>query len=276
MPENNNVMQHSSSETHCLISPNTVIDSQATIGKNVSIGAFTVIEADVVVGEGTQIGTHVTLLNGTRIGSNCQVLAGVVLAGMPQDFKYNGGETLVEIGNNTILREYVTIHRGTQTRGKTSVGSNSLIMANTHVGHDCMLGNNCIVGYSVGIAGETVIEDWANISSLIGIHQCSKIGAYAMVGGLTKVVKDVPPYIKTGRDPLIYAGVNAVLLKRCGFSREKIDEIQDIYRVLFERGKNTAVSLECIESNFNQSLERDSILRFVRNSKRGIVKGILK
>ncbi|MBV5312429.1 MAG: acyl-ACP--UDP-N-acetylglucosamine O-acyltransferase [Prolixibacteraceae bacterium] len=256
-----------------MISKSAIIGKKAQIGNNVQIGHFTTIDDDVVIGENTWIGNYVNIQKGARIGENCEIHASAVLSGNPQDLKFRGEYTTLEIGNNTIIREFVTINRGTASKGKTVIGNHNLIMANSHIGHDCMIGDHCIIGFNVGMAGEVIVSDWANISGLTGIHQFSKIGAHAMIGGLSKVVKDVPPYVIAARDPLSYEGINTVGLNRRGFESAKINEIKEIYRVVFQEKRNITHALELIEANFERTFERDEIVRFIRNSTRGIIKG---
>lgn len=252
---------------------NSIISPKAIIGKNVRIGNFTTIENDVVIGDNTWIGSNVNILSGTRIVENCQIHSGAVLGGVPQDLKYKGEYTLLEIGNNTIIREFVTINKGTASKGKTIIGDSTLIMANTHIGHDCLIGNNCIIGFNVGIAGEVIMGDWANISGLSAIHQFSLIGEHAMISGMSRIVKDVPPYVLASREPLSYCGLNVIGLKRRGFETNKIRELKDIYRIIFQEKRNTSHALNLIEQNFQQTIERDNILNFIKQSKRGIIKG---
>ncbi len=246
---------------------------KAEIGTNVHIDKSTCISNDVVIGNNTWVGSNVTILSGARIGENCKIFPGAVISAEPQDLKYNGEYTTVEIGDNTIIREGVTVNRGTVSKGKTIIGDNCLIMANAHIGHDSVVGSNCIIGFSVGMAGEVVVEDWANVSGLSGIHQFSRIGAHCMISGLSRIIKDVPPFVIAGRDPLTYEGINRIGLKRRGFSSDKIDEIKEIYRVIFQQGRNVKHALECIEKNFKQTKERDMIIRFINKSERGIIKG---
>ncbi len=252
---------------------NASIHPDAQIGENVYVGPFTFIDDNVEIGEGTWIGPNVSVMSGARIGKNCKIFPGAVISGIPQDLKFAGEITTAEIGDNTTIREGVTVNRGTASRGKTVIGRNCLLMAYAHVGHDCVIGNNCIIGNSTGVAGEVIIYDWAIISGLCGIHQFSTIGAHSFTSGLSKVQKDVPPYVKSARDPLSYAGLNVVGLKRRGFTNEKISEIHEIYRIVFQSGKITSEALKFIEANFSPSPERDEIIRFIRASKRGIIKG---
>jgi UDP-N-acetylglucosamine acyltransferase len=252
---------------------NTIIGKKAFIGKNVHIGNFTTIENNVVIGDNTWIGNNVSILDGAKIGENCQIHSGAVLSGIPQDLKYNNEFTSLEIGNNNIIREFVTINKGTVSKQKTIIGDNNLLMSNAHIGHDCSIGNNCIIGYSVGMAGEVIVGDWANISGLTAIHQFSTIGEHCMVSGISRIVKDVPPYVMAAREPLSYVGLNIVGLKRRQFDLEKINELKEIYRIVFQEKRNTTLALEFIENHFKQTLERDKIIHFIRQSARGIIKG---
>jgi len=256
-----------------MISKNAIIGNKAQIGENVHIGNFTTIEDDVVIGDNTWIGNNVNILDGARIGKNCQIYPNAVISGVPQDLKYDGEYTTLEIGNNNIIREFVTINKGTISKQKTTIGNNNLLMANAHIGHDCSIGNHCIIGFSVGMAGEVIVGNWVNISGLTGIHQFSVIGDHCMIGGLSKITKDIPPYIIAAREPLSYEGINVVGLKRRGFVSEKIDELKEIYRIIFQEKKNTTLALEYIENNFKQTKERDEILSFIKKSTRGIIKG---
>ncbi|MDP5200846.1 acyl-ACP--UDP-N-acetylglucosamine O-acyltransferase [Flavobacterium sp. DG2-3] len=226
------------------------IHKNAILGNNICIGNGVTIEEDVWIGNNTQIGNHVSILRGSRIGENCQIHSSAVLGGIPQDLKYKDEYTLLEIGDNNIIREFVTINKGTISKGKTHIGNSNLIMSNAHIGHDCVIGNNAIIGFSVGMAGEVVVQDWANISGLTAIHQFSVIGEHAMVSGLSRVVKDIPPYIIVAHEPLRFTGLNTVGLKRRGFVSAKIDELRAIYRVLFQEKRNTKFALELIENEF--------------------------
>jgi len=255
-----------------MIHPHTYIHPNAKLAENVKVDPFTVIHQDVEVGAGTWIGSNVTIMEGVKIGKNCRVFPGAVLGGVPQDLKYKGEQTYVEIGDNTIIREFVTIHRGTSDRWKTSVGSNCLIMAYSHIAHDCSVGNNCIMSNNSQMAGHVIMADHAWIAGFTAIHQFVKIGQSAFIAGGSLVRKDVPPFIKAVRNPLSYGGVNSVGLKRRGFSIEKINEILDIYRIIYNKGLNTTKALEYIEEELPASDERDEIIGFIRESERGIVK----
>lgn len=252
---------------------NTIIGKNAIIGKNVHIGSFTTIENDVIIDDNTWIGNNVNILDGTKIGKNCQIHSGAVLAGIPQDLKYNGEYTTLEIGNNNIIREFVTINKGTASKQKTIIGDNNLLMSNAHIGHDCSIGNNCIIGFSVGMAGEVLVGNWANISGLTAIHQFSVIGEHSMITGMSRIVKDIPPYVMVAREPLSYMGINTVGLKRRGFETDKINELKEIYRIIFLEKRNTTLALELIENHFKQTVERDIIIHFIKQSARGIIKG---
>src|SRR5574343_444045 len=248
------------------------VDRRAKIGKDVTIEPFTTIAADVEIGEGTWIGPNVTIMDGARIGKNCRIFPGAVISAIPQDLKFQGEQTYVEIGDNTTIREFVTINRATSDRWKTKVGNNCLIMAYSHIAHDCRIGNNCIMSNNTQIAGHVELGDWAILGGLCAVHQFVKIGQHSFVSGGSLVGKDVPPYIKSGRQPLSYSGVNSVGLKRRGFTVDKINHILDIYRVIYNKGMNTSQALEFLEEEFPATDERDEIVNFIRESTRGIIK----
>jgi len=252
--------------------PFTYIDPNAQVASNVKIDPFTVIHGDVTIGEGTWIGSNVTIMEGTRIGKNCRIFPGAVIGAIPQDLKFDGEKTTVEIGDNTTIREFVTINRGTSDRGKTKVGHNCLIMAYCHIAHDCLVGNNCILSNSVQLAGHVVIGDWTIIAGVSAVHQFVHIGQHAFIAGGSLVSKDVPPYIKAVRNPLSYGGVNSVGLKRRGFTLNQINHILDIYRVIYSRGLNTSQAIDFIEEELTATDERDEIVSFIRDSDRGIIK----
>jgi len=251
------------------------VHPNARIGSNVIIESFATIQADVEIGDGTWIGPGATIMDGARIGKNCKIFPGAVISGIPQDLKFQGEITTVEIGDNTTIRECVTVNRGTKARMKTIVGSNCLLMAYVHLGHDCKIGDYCILANSVGLAGEVEVGDWAIIGAMSGVHQFVRIGKHVMISGMSKVSKDVPHYVKAGRDPLSYAGINSIGLKRRNYTTEKIEEIKEYYRYIYLKGYNRSAALDVIVKEFPENLERNEIIEFIRNSKRGIIKGFL-
>lgn len=258
------------------IHPLATVHPNAKIGDNVEIGPYAFIDEFVEIGDGCHILPHATIFNYVKIGKSCSIFPGAVVGAIPQDLKFDGEITYVEIGDNVNIRECATINRGTRASGKgvTKVGSNTLIMSYVHIAHDCCIGEHCILVSYTGIAGETNVDDWAILGGGTLSHQFSKIGKHAMVGGGSKVNKDVPPYILCGRDPLSYAGINIVGLRRRGFSSDQIRNIKDMYDIIYNAGFNVSDACAKIESGFPQSEERDTILDFIRNSKRGIVKGM--
>ena len=255
------------------ISPLAVVHPDAQIGEGVVIEPFAVVEKDVVIGDHCHLYPHAVVLNGARIGKNCQVFLGAVVAGIPQDLKFKGEITTAEIGDNTTLRECVTINRGTASKGKTIVGNNCLIMAYSHVAHDCVLHDNIIIGNASQIAGEVEIDDFAIVSGGSLVHQFSRISKHVMIQGGSRIGKDIPPYTLIGRDPIVYCGINIVGLRRRGFTNQQVYLIQDIYRTLYTRGLNNSDALKAIETEYEPSEERDLILNFIKASKRGIVRG---
>jgi len=255
--------------------PLAYIHPQAKIARNVVIEPFSSIDKNVEIGEGTWIGSNVTIMDGARIGKNCKIFPGAVISAIPQDLKYNGEETVVIIGNNTTIRECVTINKGTTDKLKTQVGDNCLIMAYVHLGHDCIIGDNCILGNASQFAGHVVVNDHVVFGGSCAIQQFTKIGVHAYIGGGSLVRKDVPPFTKAAREPLSYSGINSVGLRRRGYTSEKINEIQEVYRYLFLKGLNNSKALDLIELELRPSKERDEILNFVRGSDRGVMKGYM-
>jgi UDP-N-acetylglucosamine acyltransferase len=256
--------------------PLAYIHPQAKIASNVVIEPFVTIHKNVEIDEGTWIGSNVTIMEGARIGKNCKIFPGAVISAIPQDLKFGGEETIAVIGDNTVVRECVTINRGTADKYKTEVGKNCLIMAYVHIAHDCIIGNNCILANSVQLAGHVSIDNFAIIGGSSAVHQFVKIGAHVMISGGSLVRKDVPPFTKAAREPLSYCGINSIGLRRRGYNNEKINEIQEIYRTIYLKGHNNSQALDIIELNHNPSKERDEILNFIRNSDRGIMKGFLQ
>jgi|TARA_B100001093_G_scaffold1880_1_gene1840 UDP-N-acetylglucosamine acyltransferase len=249
------------------------IDPQAKIAKNVVVEPFVTIEKNVEIGSGTWIGSNVTIMEGARIGENCEIFPGAVISAIPQDLKFDGEDSLAIIGDNTIIRECATINRATKATGKTIVGNNCLIMAYAHIAHDCVIGNNAIIVNNVALGGHVEIGEHAIIGGITAVHQFIKIGKHCMVSGGSLVRKDIPPYVKAGREPLSFIGINSIGLRRKNFSEEEITEIQDIYRILYQKGNNNTQAVNKIEIDFKISEIRDEIISFVRNSGRGIMKG---
>jgi UDP-N-acetylglucosamine acyltransferase len=253
--------------------PLAFVHPGAKIAQNVVIEPFSTISNNVEIGEGSWIGPNVTIMEGARIGKNCSIFPGAVISAIPQDLKFNGEDTTAEIGDNTAIRECVTINRGTTSRMKTQIGSNCLIMAYSHVAHDCFVGDNCIFSNNSTLAGHINIGNHVILAGMTAVHQFVNIGDHAFIAGGSLVRKDVPPYVKAAREPLSYVGINSVGLRRRGFVAEKITEIQNIYRLLYQKNYNNAQATEIIEAEMIASPERDEILQFIRNSQRGIMKG---
>lgn len=255
-----------------MISPLASIHPDARIGAEVEIGPFTTISADVEIGEGSWIGPNVTIMDGARIGSNCRIFPGAVISAIPQDLKFQGERTTVEIGDRSTIRECVTINRGTKAYGKTVVGKDCLIMAYVHIAHDCILGNHVILVNSVALAGHVEIGDYGIISGLSAVHQFVKIGAHVMIGGGAMVRKDVPPFITAAGEPLAYAGVNSVGLKRRNFAQEDINEIQTLYRTMYQSGMNISQAVNQIKETHPNRPLAESILSFIEQSDRGLIR----
>ncbi|MGE9617186.1 MAG: acyl-ACP--UDP-N-acetylglucosamine O-acyltransferase [Solitalea-like symbiont of Acarus siro] len=248
------------------------IHSKAQIAKDVKIDPFASIHEDVIIDRGCWIGSNVTFMPGARIGKNCRIFPGAVISAIPQDLKFKGEKTNVIINDNTTIRECVTINRGTSAFGKTIIGSNCLLMAYTHVAHDCIIGDNCVLANSVQIAGHVTIDDWVVIGGITAIHQYSKIGTHAFVAGMSGVVKDIPPYITAGRMPLIYMGLNYIGLKRRNFSSESINNIKSIYHDLFANHSTTLSDINSGTYDIDKSnIEAETIISFIKKSDRGIV-----
>ncbi|MFP2994558.1 acyl-ACP--UDP-N-acetylglucosamine O-acyltransferase [Spongiivirga sp. MCCC 1A20706] len=255
--------------------PLAYVHPSAKIAKNVVIEPFTTISANVTIGQGTWIGSNVTIMDGARIGKNCNIFPGAVISAIPQDLKYNDEETIVEIGDNTTIRECVTINRGTVDRMKTKIGKNCLLMAYSHVAHDCYVGDNCIFSNNSTLAGHITVGDFVVFAGMTAVQQFCSIGSHAFVTGGSLVRKDVPPYVKAGREPLSYVGINSVGLRRRGFTTDKIREIQNIYRILYQKNYNNTQAAAIIEAEMEATPERDEILQFIKDSQRGIMKGYL-
>lgn len=253
----------------------TQIHPEAKLAADAVVGPFTTIAKNVEIGEGAHIGPNVTIMENVKIGKNVRIYPGAVIGAEPQDLKFQGEETHVIIGDNVTIRECVTINRGTAASGKykTVIGDNCLLMSYVHIAHDSLVGNNVVLASYTGVAGESVVQDWAILGGQTGMHQFTRIGTHAMLSGGSLVGKDVPPYVVAGHLPLSYGGVNRIGLRRRGFTNEKINEIHDIYRIIYFGGLNITDACAKIEAEMPQTEERDIILEFIRTSKRGIIKG---
>lgn len=255
------------------IHPLTSIHPDARIADNVTVGPFSTIHENVEIGEGTVIESGVTIFPGARIGKNCHIFPGAAISGIPQDLKFAGEETLAIIGDNTSIRECVTIHRGTASKGKTIVGNNCLIMAYSHVAHDCIIGNNIIIANASQLAGEVVVDDFAIVGGGTLIHQFCHIGCHVMIQGGARIGKDIPPYVKAAREPVAYTGINSVGLRRRGFSDESIEIIAETYRKIYFSRLNVSEAVAHIRAELPEAPERNVILSFIENSERGIIRG---
>ena len=254
---------------------NNYIHPDSIIGKHTTLEPFSYIDADVEIGNNCWIGNNVTINSGARIGDNVKIFPGAVISSIPQDLKFSGEETTVTIGNNTTIREYVTISRGTEDKMTTTIGESCLIMAYSHIAHDCIIGNNCVIVNGVQIAGHVNVNDYAIIGGGTLVHQFVKIGEHSMIAGGSLIRKDVPPFCKAGKEPLSYRGVNSIGLKRRDFSSDQINQVQNIYRILYLEGRNNTQAIEKIEKDIPNSKERKSVLNFIKESERGIIKGLL-
>ncbi len=253
--------------------PLAYVNPGAKLAKNVVVEPFTNIENNVEIGEGTWVGSNVTIMEGARIGKNCRIFPGAVIAAIPQDLKFEGEDSLVIIEDNVTIREFVTINRGTKASGVTKIGSNCLIMATAHIAHDCVIGENAIIVNGVALGGHVTVGKHAIIGGLAAVHQFIHIGAHAMISGGALVRKDVPPFTKAGKEPISFVGINSIGLRRRGFTSEKIREIQDIYRIIYQKNYNTSQALAILEAEMEATPERDQIIQFIKDSKRGIMKG---
>ena len=253
------------------IHPSAIVHNGASLAEGVSIGPFSIIEDDVEIGEGSQIHSHVLVARGARIGGNCQIHHGTVVATIPQDLKFSGEKTILQIGDNTIIREFCSINRGTKDRGSTQIGRDCFLMAYTHVAHDCWVGDGVILANGVQLAGHVTIEDWVIVGGLVPVHQFCRIGQHAIIGGGFRAVQDVPPYILTAGEPLAYKGLNIIGLKRRGFSKETCQSLKSCYRILYRSRLNRNQAIEKIRSEIEMIPEVEAVLEFGENSKRGII-----
>lgn len=255
------------------ISPLASIHPKAVLGDGVRVGAFAIIEDNTVVGDNTIIHPGAIIRYGARLGRACEIHPGAVISGIPQDLKFVGEDSVAIVGDYTQVRECATVNRGTASKGKTVIGSHCLLMAYSHIAHDCCLGNHIIIGNASQIAGEVIIEDYAITSGGTLVHQFVRVAKHVMIQGGSRINKDVPPYVLVGRDPLVYCGINIVGLRRRGFSKEQISQINEVYRTIYQRGLNTTQALKTVEEELADSSYALDILSFIRSSERGIVRG---
>jgi UDP-N-acetylglucosamine acyltransferase len=256
-----------------VIDPTAIVSSKAQLGSNVTVGPLSIVEDNVVIGEGTHIASGALIASGSRIGRECHIHHGAVVGTIPQDLKFHGEQTLLEVGDHTTIREYATLNRGTSERGKTTVGHHCFVMAYAHIAHDCAIGNHVILANSVNMAGHVTIEDHVVLGGMVPIHQFVRIGCHAMVGGGYRVSKDVPPYILAGHEPLAFQGLNIVGLKRRNFSPESISTLETIYDIIYRSRYNVTQALEKIKTDFPATEEVLHVIDFIQSSKRGIIWG---
>jgi len=249
-----------------------IVHPKAKLGDNIEVGPFTVIEEDVEIGDGTKIGSHAGIYNGARIGKNVKIFQGASISNYPQDLKFAGEQTFFFVGDNTTIREFVTLHKGTTATGKSSLGSNCLLMAYTHIAHDCHIGDNCILANAVQIGGHVHIDDFVIIGGSTPVHQFSKIGMHAMIGGGFRVTVDIPPYVLAGGEPLRYSGLNVIGLRRRGFSNEEIAIMKNAYSIIFGKELNFSDALKKVKELYPNSLVINNILKFFEDSTRAILK----
>lgn len=258
-----------------MISNLASISKEAKLGRDVRVDSFSTIMENVSIGDGTHIHPNVTIYPGTVIGKNCEIFPGAVIGVCPQDLKFNGEETTVEIGDNTKIRECVTIHRGTKDKWKTTIGSNCLLMTYVHVAHDCQIGDNVILASYVGLSGHVEIDDFAILEGKVAAQQFVRIGAHSFIAGASLVRKDVPPYVKAAREPLGFAGVNSIGLRRRGFDDKTVKDIEDIYRILYVQNNNVSKGIDAVKELLPSSVFKDEILQFVADADKGIIKGLI-
>ncbi len=256
-----------------MISNLSSVHKNAKIGKNVTIEPFATIYGNVEIGDNCWIGPNAVIMDGTKIGNDCKVFPGAVLGAQPQDLKYNGEETYLVIGDRVMIRECCTLNKATAESRFTRIGNDCLLMAYVHVAHDSIVGNNCILANSVNLAGHVTLEDFVILGGMVPVHQFVTVGCHSMVGGGSLVRKDVPPYIKAAREPLSYVGINSIGLNRRGFAKEKVNLINDIYRIIYVSGLNMTKAIAEVESSIEDCEEKEKVLSFVKNSQRGLIRG---
>jgi UDP-N-acetylglucosamine acyltransferase len=248
-----------------------IIHSRAELGDNITIGPYAIIDDDVIIGDGTRIAEHAIIRPGARIGKDCSIFPGAIVSEISQDLKYKGEKTETLVGDRTIIREYATIHKGTEDRMKTVIGNDCMIMAYVHIAHDCLIGNNCIFSNATQLAGHVTVEDMVTIGGMTGIHQFVEIGAHSFVGGYMRISKNVPPYILAAGLPAKYAGLNRVGLTRRGFSPEVMKSLRDFYQIVYRSEYNISDALKYAEENLEITPEVNHAVDFIKRSKRGII-----
>jgi UDP-N-acetylglucosamine acyltransferase len=256
------------------ISDRAYVHPDAQIGTGVTIAPFAYVAADVVIGDGTWIGPHATLMDGARIGARCRIFPGAVISAIPQDLKFDGEKSTAVIGDDSTIRECVTVNRGTKDKHMSKVGNNCLIMAYAHIAHDTFVGNNCILANAVNLAGHVTIEDHAILEGMVAVQQFIRIGKHSFIAGASLVRKNVPPFVRAAREPLSYIGVNRIGLERRGFSQDSIQDIEELYRLIFVHGKNISHGLEQAEAQVKDGPEKQMILDFIRSSEGGVIRGL--
>ena len=249
----------------------SIISSKSKIADKVDIGPFCIIEDNVSIKENCKIHSHVIIKSGTSIGQNCEIFSGAILGEIPQDLKYDGEETKLEIGDNNIIREYATIHRGTSARITTKIGNNCMLMAYSHVAHDSIIKNNVILSNSVQVGGHVDIDDFVIVGGATPIHQFCKLGRYSFIGGGYRVVQDVPPYIKAMGEPLKYSGVNSIGLSRNDFSSDQISLIKKAYKILYRSEYNISQAVSILKEDYSGDSDINEIINFITKSSRGII-----
>ena len=248
-----------------------LVSPEAKLGENLSVGPYAIIERDVEIGSDCVIGAHAVIYNGARIGNRVKISQGASVSNLPQDLKFSGEPTLFIIGDDTVVREFATLHRGTKDTGKSQIGKNCLLMAYSHIPHDCVVGDNCIIANAVQIGGHSHIDDWVIIGGLAGLHQFSRVGEHSMIAGAAKITQDVPPYILAVNDPAEFGGLNVVGLRRRGFKAQDIQTLKEAYKCLYDKSFNVSQAVELIESKYGDNIYVQKVLTFLSGTKRGIV-----
>jgi len=258
-----------------MISTLAQISPKAQIGKNVEIGPFSTLYEDVEIGDNTKIHPNVVIYPGARIGRHCEIYPGAVISAVPQDLKFEGEQTTVAIGDHTVIRECVTVHRATKDKWVTRIGSNCLIMAYVHIAHDCQIGNGVILASYVGLSGHCIVDDFAILEGSVGTQQFMKIGKHAFLAGGTLIRKDVPPYVKAAREPITFAGVNSIGLRRKGFEDSAIREIEEVYRTIFVLNSSVSKGVKAVREQLLESVYAQEIIAFIESSDKGIIRGMI-